>query len=298
MILMRLTAALVAIATCFLALRSAQARGESGDGYYSRRDFALAQAAYMLEENGASASELESLRLKQALAAMQRERFREALTLLDRYDDFSQLYLRMYASMRLGWTRQALTERDRIGALPDLPAASREQTALLESAIFLELNADEEARQRLLELQSHAQNQEVQRRSGEALDALERHQQAPRKSPLLASVLSAFLPGAGYVYSDQWADGASSFLFTAATVGPALLLYDLERAASRPHSGSLVFGILGLIFYLASVLGSANAARRFNNFQTRQFHDQVRDAFFNLDYAAEASGVVFAVDLQ
>lgn len=287
----------LALALCLSAHAAlAQAPGRNGDRYYLRRDYALAQAAYAIELDQAPLEERETLQAKQALAAMQRTRYRDALVLLDQNDSFMHAYLRMFAGMRLGWLHQVHTERERITTIRGVGRVEQERVQLLESALLLEEDQFPAANAILSELATTAVDQEVRRRSTQALDAISSYEDRPHKSPWLAGAFSAVLPGAGYAYSDQWADGASAFLFTAATVGPALIMYDLERAADRPHIGSAVFGLLGLVFYVINIMGSSAAAVRYNNFQTRQFHERIRDNYFSVDYAAEASGVRFAVD--
>ena len=81
----------------------------------------------------------------------------------------------------------------------------------------------------------------------------------PTKSPLLASILSAVVPGLGKIYSDQIGDGITSFIATGLL---AFLSYDNFHANHR-FRGWLFTGLGGL-FYAGNIYGSAAAAQIYN----------------------------------
>ena len=96
-------------------------------------------------------------------------------------------------------------------------------------------------------------------RAREALTILEQQQELPRKSPLVAGLLSALLPGAGHLYAGHPGDGITSFflngLFIAGTVVAV-------RQENYPVAG--VVGVIGIPFYLGNIYGAANAAAKWN----------------------------------
>jgi tetratricopeptide (TPR) repeat protein len=81
------------------------------------------------------------------------------------------------------------------------------------------------------------------------------------KSPLLAGLLSAIVPGAGKLYCKQYGDGFYS-LFLAGVAG--LLAWDGFRENGVRSIKGWAFASVGGIFYTGNVYGSAIAARVHN----------------------------------
>lgn len=87
---------------------------------------------------------------------------------------------------------------------------------------------------------------------------LDRHRELPQKSPLVAGVLSALIPGSGHIYAGHYGDGVTAFflngLFIAGTV-----------AAVRQENYAVagVVGVIGLPFYIGNIYGAANAATKY-----------------------------------
>ncbi len=79
------------------------------------------------------------------------------------------------------------------------------------------------------------------------------------KSPVLASILSALLPGAGKIYTENYTDGLFAALITGVL---AYLSYDNFKA-DHQFRGWL-FGGLSALFYAGNVYGSAASAKLFN----------------------------------
>lgn len=81
----------------------------------------------------------------------------------------------------------------------------------------------------------------------------------PRKSRALAAIMSAVLPGSGYIYAEHYGDGATSFflngLFIAGTI---------TALGNASYALAGVTGVIGLPFYLGNIYGSANAAAKWN----------------------------------
>lgn len=93
----------------------------------------------------------------------------------------------------------------------------------------------------------------------EALPLVREYENLPRKSELLAGILSAILPGSGYVYAGQYGDGLTAFvlngLFIAGTV---------TAVQNAWYPAAALTGGIGLPFYVGNIYGSANAAKKYN----------------------------------
>ncbi len=79
------------------------------------------------------------------------------------------------------------------------------------------------------------------------------------KSPVIASILSAVVPGLGKIYSDQISDGITAFIATGLLT---FLAYD-NFHANHKFRGWLFTGLGGL-FYAGNIYGSAAAAQIYN----------------------------------
>ena len=95
-----------------------------------------------------------------------------------------------------------------------------------------------------------------------------------RKSPLLAGILSAALPGSGQLYigrrGDAWLALALNGLFLAGIV------------EAVDHNQTAIAGILGLFeagWYAGNIYGAANGAHKYNYLQERRFIQEIEDQF-------------------
>jgi len=79
------------------------------------------------------------------------------------------------------------------------------------------------------------------------------------KSPALAGVFSAVIPGSGKMYVGEWGDGITALLATSLL---AFLAYDNFRADHKTRAW--IFTGLGAFFYAGNVYGSIAAAQIFN----------------------------------
>ncbi|HEX5001119.1 MAG TPA: hypothetical protein VFW78_01375 [Bacteroidia bacterium] len=76
----------------------------------------------------------------------------------------------------------------------------------------------------------------------------------PKKSGVLAGVMSAVVPGSGKVYTGKTAQGIAVFLETAA-LGLAATEYYVKKGPQS--AGFIVFGSLFTFFYIGNIWGSA-----------------------------------------
>jgi len=104
----------------------------------------------------------------------------------------------------------------------------------------------------------------------------------PRKSPLLAGILSSAVPGSGRVYAGRAGDGIFSFLVT---LGSGVIAYSYYR--SDRNLPALGFGALSAFLYLGEIYGSANSSRIYNEKEEEDFVKAV-EAQIGLERLLEA----------
>jgi tetratricopeptide (TPR) repeat protein len=95
---------------------------------------------------------------------------------------------------------------------------------------------------------------------------LDRIQEVPHKSPAVAGVLSAILPGAGQAYSEEYGRAAISFLLNG--------LFIWGMVESFRHDHNVVGGILTVFevgWYSANILNAVNSAERYNRKKTQEY---------------------------
>lgn len=79
------------------------------------------------------------------------------------------------------------------------------------------------------------------------------------KSPALAGIMSALIPGAGYLYSGRLKEGLSAFAIN------GLLIYGIYALFKNGNTGSgILTSMVCVPFYLGNIIGSANAAETEN----------------------------------
>ncbi len=81
----------------------------------------------------------------------------------------------------------------------------------------------------------------------------------PRRSPALAGLMSAALPGAGQAWVGRWAEAGSALLVNGLLVASGVELYRREQ-----WFGLGAVGLLGVGFYGGNVFSAVHGARRFN----------------------------------
>ncbi len=295
---------LFGLACAFIAVPSQSAHGQSpeirrglsgealGDYYYDREEFDLARIEYErgMLRGGARENEY---RAKLGLSLMREHRFRDSLPIMNDGRDFSHLYLSMFASFRAGWAFQGLSKQALILDSNAFSEEQKDQARLLGGTVYLEEGDYEKSRRYYTQLQRDSNIELVRLKAGELLTALDEYESLDQKSPWLAGTFSAVLPGSGQIYAGHYADGATAFFFNAMFLGSAVVMYDLENRAGSGHVASGIFGVVGLMFYLANVGGAYQTAVRYNVYQERKFHEDIRDSFFHLDYIQKTSGVSF-----
>jgi TolA-binding protein len=93
----------------------------------------------------------------------------------------------------------------------------------------------------------------------EAAAQIDRYRELPEKSTVLAGVMSAILPGSGYIYAEHYGDGITAFLINGLFIAGTITAIHQENYAVAG-----IVGGVGVPFYLGNIYGSANAAKKWN----------------------------------
>ncbi len=81
----------------------------------------------------------------------------------------------------------------------------------------------------------------------------------PHRSPVVAGVLAAVLPGAGHFYSQDWANGVLALV-----VNGLFAFGTYEAVENETYTAAGLMGLFGFGFYLGNVFGAVNASHKFN----------------------------------
>ncbi|MCP9762766.1 hypothetical protein [Lacihabitans soyangensis] len=101
-----------------------------------------------------------------------------------------------------------------------------------------------------------------------------------KKSPGLAALMSAVVPGSGKAYSKNWKDGIVSLFFTA---GMAFQSYrSFNKFGVNNHRG-WIYGGIGLGFYLGNIYGGVKSTKDFNRKKINALQHEA-SALFNTYY--------------
>ena len=108
---------------------------------------------------------------------------------------------------------------------------------------------------------------------GETLDS---------RSPFLAGMFSALLPGSGQAYTGHWFDGLNSFTMVGLFGFATYMAYSYE---SQRNNGYYVYtaisGIITSLFYFSNIIGAARTAEYYTTKQRQDFMDGIRNRIFD-----------------
>lgn len=116
----------------------------------------------------------------------------------------------------------------------------------------------------------------------------------PHRSPTVAGLLSAFVPGLGQTYSGGFSDGLRALLAVGTTAGGIGHYIDEER-----YEVAIPLGVIGLFVYLRNIYAGVQSAKTFNTQHERKFLDGLRariyesNLFGALDRQATDTALVF-----
>ena len=104
----------------------------------------------------------------------------------------------------------------------------------------------------------------------QAFMLLHQYQNLPRKSEAIACIMSALIPGSGYVYAEHYRDGLTAFLINGlAIAGTVTAIYHENYAVAA------IVGGIGLPFYFGNIYGSANAVKKWNIALRRELRNRI-----------------------
>lgn len=176
-------------------------------------------------------------------------------------EGISQWKMKNYDSSRK--TLEEIAERN-----PQSEYAPRSLLAICLAA--LEAFKAEESRQALQRFLDRYPEHPGKEKVEGALVQIDRLQKLPEKSPLLAGIMSALLPGSGYLYAERYGDGITAFVINGLFIAGTL------TAVHQAHYALAgIVGGVGTPFYLGNIYGSANAAKKWNLMARKEIIHQV-----------------------
>ncbi|MBW2147481.1 MAG: tetratricopeptide repeat protein [Deltaproteobacteria bacterium] len=104
---------------------------------------------------------------------------------------------------------------------------------------------------------------------------LEDMDQIPRKSPLAAGILSAFLPGAGQFYLGRFRHGSVALILNALTTWGAF-----EALENDDDGLAVILLAVEAIWYSASIVGAFGAAHKMNRQMERDYFRELEQRYF------------------
>ncbi len=112
----------------------------------------------------------------------------------------------------------------------------------------------------------------------------------PHRSPVVAAVLSALIPGAGQVYTGHYGEAGMSLAIN--SLFAFLVWQSIKKAERIPGYGYTETGVwafLGMGFYLGNIYGAALSARQFNQYEENLFREK---------FISTLHGIGFSLDLE
>jgi tetratricopeptide (TPR) repeat protein len=102
------------------------------------------------------------------------------------------------------------------------------------------------------------------------------------RSPVLAGILSAILPGSGQAYAGHWFDALNAFSMVGIFGFSTYLAYSYE---SQQNNGTYVYtaigGIITAVFYVSNIIGAARTADYYTARQKQDFLEGIRNRVFS-----------------
>lgn len=93
----------------------------------------------------------------------------------------------------------------------------------------------------------------------------------PQKSPLLAAVFSAIIPGTGQMYAEKYYDGMVSFLLNA-----VFIYLTAENSRTGNNGTSLFFGVIELGWYSSNIYGAVRSTDKYNYNNKEEFVKELK----------------------
>lgn len=98
-----------------------------------------------------------------------------------------------------------------------------------------------------------------------------------RKSPALAGILSAIIPGSGKAYAGRWKDGIIAFIMTSSTAFISVRGFNKDPNSIYPW----IMGTFAAVYYSGNIYGSSQAAFKYNKMREDELVDKARPYILN-----------------
>lgn len=148
-------------------------------------------------------------------------------------------------------------------------AGESHRAELIAGYVRFETGDLDEARTRLASAASPGAPPSVVALASRVSKATQRVDDLPYRSPTLAALMSAVLPGSGQFYTGHYADGLQAFGFVGAFGFSTYLAYDYDHRRDNPYVLTAVAGTVTALLHLSNILGAERTAR-FHNERQRQ----------------------------
>jgi len=176
---------------------------------------------------------------------------------------------------KLGRFDRAEAAFDRVAALE--PASEYAPLSLIgKSLLSYDAKNDPGCRGELARfLESYPQDARAER-VRQTIALLDRNREVPRKSPAVAGVMSAVVPGSGYMYAGRYGDGVVALIVNGLFIAGTVAAIHQES-----YAVAAIVGGIGLPFYVGNIYGSANAATKWNIGVRKELREKIA---VSLDY--------------
>jgi hypothetical protein len=126
------------------------------------------------------------------------------------------------------------------------------------------------------QLANKSLSSEIRNLSAEFSQTLSRSGEIPHKSPLVAGLLSTFIPGGGQVYSGHYVDALQAFAFVASFSFASYLAYQHDKSSSSNYLLTAVSVSITGLFHLGNIIGAERTATYYNQRQRDIFLQEIR----------------------
>jgi hypothetical protein len=121
-------------------------------------------------------------------------------------------------------------------------------------------------------------------KAGEFTALLDQMETCPQRSPALAAIFSAILPGSGQMYCGHPVDALQAFGFVAAFSAATLAAYRYDHAFNHQYILTGISISITAIFHLANIIGAEKTAEYFNARQRDLSLDPIRQQTLGIDF--------------
>jgi len=176
---------------------------------------------------------------------------------------------------KLGRFDRAEAAFDRVAALE--PASEYAPLSLIgKSLLSYDARNDPGCRGELARfLETYPQDARAER-VRQTVALLDRNREVPRKSPAVAGVMSAVVPGSGYMYAGRYGDGVVALIVNGLFIAGTVAAIHQES-----YAVAAIVGGIGVPFYVGNIYGSANAAAKWNIGVRKELREKIA---VSLDY--------------